>query len=208
MSPTAAVERSQSERQHMASELEERKVQVNLPEMPPEINERLTESLREIIGADTVEVPANRPRPSQGERPRGGLLKRMTTAKAAVIGFTGVAVAIALVVVTALGGQWILTALAFVVLLLSLGVVTMSIIALSSVPEYPDPNLVALLGEHGVHDPEIRFSEIVMEFTPETGDHEERFTNVRDDPARAIAEQQGALTATSGPSESGANTAD
>jgi hypothetical protein len=188
----------------MAGELEERKVEVNLPDLTPEINQRLTQALRDAIGAETVEVPANRPRPSQGERPRGGLLKRMTTVKAMTIGLCAVAAGIALIILTALGGHWILTALAFVVLLVALTLVTGSIIALSSVPEYPDPNLVALLSEHGVSDPEVRFSEIVMEFTPETGDHEERPTDVQDDPARAIAEQQGALTATSGPTESGA----
>ncbi|HET9123816.1 MAG TPA: hypothetical protein VFN65_02895 [Solirubrobacteraceae bacterium] len=188
----------------MAGQLEERTVEVNLPDLSPEINERLTSELRDIIGADRVRVPADRPHPSRGERPRGGPLKRMTTVKAMVIGLLAVAAGVALVVVTALGGEWILTALAFVVLLLSLTVVTMSIIALSSVPEYPDASLVALLAEQGISDPEVRFSEIVMEFTPETGDDEERPTDVRDDPARAIAEQQEALTATSGPTESGA----
>jgi hypothetical protein len=72
----------------MAGELQERAVEVNLPDLTPEINRRLTQALRETIGADRVEVPADRPRPSQGIRPRGGLLKRMTTVKAAVIGFT------------------------------------------------------------------------------------------------------------------------
>ncbi len=84
--------------------------------------------------------------------------------------------------------------------------VTASIIALSSVAEYPDAGLVALLAEHGVSDPEVRFSEIVMEFTPETPDDEERQADVLDDPARATREQHEALTATGGPSSSGADT--
>jgi hypothetical protein len=190
----------------MAAELEERAVEVNLPTLSADANHRLTEALRDVIGADTVKVPADRPRPSQGDRPRVSLLKRMTTVKAIAIGLVAVTIGVALVVWTALSGHWILTALAFVVLLGSLLVVTTAIIELASVPEYPDPGIVALLSEEGVHDPEVRFSEIVMEFTPETGDHEERYTSVQDDPARALAEQQGALTPTSGPSESGAGT--
>ncbi|MGH2910221.1 MAG: hypothetical protein ACRDK8_13100 [Solirubrobacteraceae bacterium] len=190
----------------MAAQLEERAVEVELPTLTADANHRLTVALREIIGADSVRVPADRPRPSHGERPPTNQLQRMTTLKAVTLGLISVAVCVALVIVTALSGQWALTALAFVALLVTLTLVTWSIIALASVAEFPDPGLVALLAEQGIGDPEVRFSEIVMEFTPETGDHEERRTAVQDDPARAIAEQRQALTATSGPSRSGADT--
>jgi hypothetical protein len=191
----------------MAAELEERAVEVQLPTLTADANQRLTEALREIIGADKVRVPADRPHPSQGERPQRNLLQRMTTVKAISLGMVSVGVCVALVIVTALGSHWFLTALAFVALLSSLALVTWSIIALASVPEFPDPGLVALLAEQGIHDPEVRFSEIVMEFTPETGDDEERPTDVLDDPARATAEQEESLTATSGNTASGADTA-
>lgn len=190
------------ERQRMAGQLEERNVEVNLPMVSAHVNQRLTEEVHEIIGATRVTVPADRAHPSQGERPRGSAMQRMTSWKAASVGMVAVAVCIGLIVVTALGGNWILTAAAVVVLMLSLLVVTNSIIALASTTEYPDPSLLALLAEQGISDAESRFSEIVMEFTPETGDDEERPTDVRDDPARAIAEQHEALTATSGPTES------
>ncbi len=153
----------------MAAQLEERKVEVNLPDLTPEINQRLTDELREIIGTDTVSVPADRPHPSQGERPHAANpLQRMTTVKAMTLGLISVAAGVALIVLTALSGDWLLTALAFVVLLVTLTAVTTAILYLSSVAEYPDAGLVALLAEHGVSDPEVRFSEIVMEFTPET----------------------------------------
>jgi len=192
----------------MADELEERTVEVNLPTLSADANQRLTQALREVIGADRVQVPSDRPRPSQGDRPKRGPLDRMTTVKAIVLGVLAVAACLALIILTWAGGHWVVTGLAFLVLLAALALVTYSIIALSSVPEYPDPGLVALLAEEGIHDPEVRFSEIVMEFTPETGDDEERPTDVQDDPARAIAEQQGALTASSGPTRSGADTKD
>jgi hypothetical protein len=192
----------------MADQEEERTVEVDLPTLSADANHRLTEALRDTIGADTVRVPADRPHPSRGERPHRNPLERMTTVKAISVGLLSVAVCVGLIIATALSSDWLLTALAFVALLITLCLVTVSIIALSSVPEYPDSGLVALLAEEGISDPEVRFSEIVMEFTPEVGDHEERHTDVQDDPARAIAEQQGALTATGGPSASGADTKD
>ncbi len=192
----------------MADELEERMVEVNLPTLSADANHRLTEALRDVIGADRVRVPADRPRPSQGDRPKRGPLERMTTVKAIGVGLLAVAACVALIILTWAGGHWVVTGLAFLVLLAALALVTYSIIALSSVPETPDPGLVALLTEEGIHDPEVRFSEIVMEFTPETGDDEERRTDVLDDPARATAEQAEALTATGGPTESGADTED
>jgi hypothetical protein len=191
----------------MAAELEERAVEVNLPTLNADANHRLTVALRDVIGADKVSVPADRPRPSQGDRPHTSLFQRMTTLKAIGLGLVAVTVGVGFVIFTALSHDWVLTGVAFVVLLGSLVVVTTAIIELASVEEYPDPGIVALLAEQGISDPEIRFSEIVMEFTPEVGDHEERHTSVNDDPARALAEQQGALTATSGPTDSGADTA-
>ncbi|HEY3772052.1 MAG TPA: hypothetical protein VGL69_03590 [Solirubrobacteraceae bacterium] len=192
----------------MADHEEERTVEVDLPTLSADANHRLTVALRNTIGADTVRVPADRPHPSHGERPRRNPLERMTTLKAISLGLVSVALCVGLVIATALSSEWVLTALAFVALLVTLCLVTASIIALSSVPEYPDSGLVALLAEEGISDPEVRFSEMVTEFTPEVGDHEERHTSPQDDPARAIAEQQGALTATSGPSASGADSED
>jgi hypothetical protein len=190
----------------MGDQEEERRVEVDLPTLSADANHRLTEALRQTIGADTVRVPADRPHPSHGERPRGNPLERMTTLKVITLGLVSVAVCVGLIIATTLSAEWVLTALAFVALLVTLSLVTASIIALSSVTEYPDPGLVALLAEQGISDPEVRFSEIVMEFTPEVGDHEERHADVLDDPARAIAEQQGALTASGGPTQSGADT--
>jgi hypothetical protein len=190
----------------MATELEERAVEVDLPTLSAAANHRLTEALQEIIGADTVRVPSDRPHPSHGERPRGNLMQRMTTLKAVSLGFVSVGICVALIIVTALGNLWGLTALAFAALLATLVLVTWSIIALSSVPEHPDPGLVALLEELGMADAEVRFSEIVMEFAPEAGGDEERPTDVLDDPARATREQHEALTATGHPTASGAGT--
>jgi hypothetical protein len=160
----------------MAAQLEERAVEVNLPTLTADANHRLTVALRDVIGADTVSVPADRPRPSQGDRPHSSLLKRMTTLKVIGFGLVAVAIGVGFVIFTALSHDWVLTGVAFVVLLGSLTVVTTSIIELASVEEYPDPGIVALLSEQGISDPEVRFSEMVSEFSPETDDHQDRQT--------------------------------
>ncbi len=183
-----------------AGVLEERTVEVNDPKLSEGANERLTAAVREVIGADRVLVPADRPRVSQGERPRASFQQRMTSFKAMVIGTIAVAIGVAFVILTALDKSWLLTAIAFIVLSVSLASVTMTIIGLASTPEYPDPGLVAYLSEQGVMDPEVRFSELVAEFTPAPEDDEHRSTAVEDDPARAAAEQRDAMTPSGGPS--------
>jgi hypothetical protein len=160
----------------MAAQSEERAVEANLPTLTADANHRLTAALRDVIGADTVSVPADRPRPSQGDRPHTSPLQRMTTVKAIGLGLVAVVVGVAFVVVTALSHDWVLTGVAFVVLLGSLLVVTTAIIELASVAEYPDPGIVALLAEQGISDPEVRFSEMVKEFSPETSGNEEQQT--------------------------------
>jgi hypothetical protein len=182
----------------MAAPLEERVVEVNDPALSPDINHRLTEAVREVIGADRVMVPADRPRVSQGERPRRSPLQGISSTRMMVLGLIAVAVCVGLVIATT-GNHWILAVIAFVVLAIALTAVTMGILGLASVEEYPDPGLAALLSEQGVRAPEVRFSELVREFTP-MADSEHRVAATEDDPAQAQAEQQGAMTPTGGPS--------
>lgn len=183
-----------------AAQLEERTVEVNDPKLSADANRRLTEAVREVVGSDRVRVPVDRPRVSQGERPRVGLQQRVTSAGAMVIGTIAVAIGVGFIILTALNKSWYLTAVAFVVLAVALASVTMTIIGLASTTEYPDPSLVAYLSEQGVLNPEVRFSEFVREFTPATDDDEHRSTDVEDDPAQAAAEQQDAVTPSGGSS--------
>lgn len=180
--------------------LEERVVEVNDPKLSGEVNLRLTEELREVIGSDRVRVPADRPRVDQGERPKVKLRERATARVVGVIGFLAIAAIVGLLVAVTYG-SWFLTGVTVFVLLVCLFLVTSGIIGLASVSESPDPSLLAWLGEQGVNDPELLFTELVHEFTPPpTG--EERTAAVEDDPARAAAEQREALTATGGASAS------
>jgi hypothetical protein len=49
--------------------VEERAVEAAAPGLSPEMNDRLTTELREVVGSDAVRVPADRPRASRGEHP-------------------------------------------------------------------------------------------------------------------------------------------
>ena len=182
------------------SQVEERVVQVNDPKLSEDANRRLTEAVREVVGSDRVRVPTDRTRVSEGQRPTAPFMQRVTSTSAAVVGMVAVAVCVGLIIVTTTGGNsWWLTALAVVVLAVALAVVTLTIIGLASTAEYPDPNLAALLDEQGMRNPEVRFSELVHEFTP-VPDEEHRTVAVEDDPALAAAEQTEAGTPSGGPS--------
>ena len=171
-----------------AGALEERTVEVRDPSLSDEANARLTEAVREVIGTDTVRVPADRARVSRGEKGRVSWYDNMGIFRAASVGSFAVVAGVAMVILTT-GDHWYLLAIAFVVLVIALASVTRTIIGLAGLSEYPDPFLVAYLGEQGVRDPEARFTELVHEFTPlSTG--ESRSTSVEDDPATAASEQR------------------
>ncbi len=182
-----------------AGELERRTVEVNDPAYSDDVNRRLTEAVREVIGTDSVLVPVDRPRVSQGEQAPGGPFDRITHTKAVAVGMVAVGVLVGLIVALT-GGHWWLTGVVFAVLGVALAVVVMTILGLSSTTDYPDPGLVAILSEQGIRDPEVRFSEIIHEFTP-VDDDEDRDTPVEEDPAQASAEQRTSVTPSGGPSE-------
>jgi hypothetical protein len=182
-----------------AGQLEEREVVVNDPGLSADANQRLTEAVREVVGADRVRVPADRPRVSQGERPRIPFGARITSTATMSIGVLAVALCVGLIILTAAGKHWWLTGLSMVVLGGALYIVTKTIMGLASTSEYPDPGLVALLSEEGLRSPENRFTELVHEFTP-VSDDEDRNTAVEDDPAQAASEQRDAVTPSGGAS--------
>jgi hypothetical protein len=184
-----------------AGRLEERTVEVNDPKLSAEANRRLTDAVRETVGAERVLVPADRPWVSRGENAHVAFYNDMSIFKAASVGSVAVAVGVGLVILTRGVNEWWLLAIAIVVLIVVLASVTRTIIGLASMSEYPDSFLVAYLDEQGVRDPESRFTELVNEFTPVRDDDDEhRETSVEDDPAQARAEQRDSITPSGGPS--------
>ena len=184
-----------------AAQLEERVVEVNDPALSADANRRLTEAVRATLGTDRVQVPADRPYVSRGEKPRVAWYDDMSIFKAAITGSIAVAIGVGLIILLT-AAHWYLLVIAFAVLLVALASVTRTIIGLASMTEYPDPFLVALLGEQGMRDPEARFTALVAEFTPPVnGEH--RTAAVEDDPLTAAAEQKQAITPAGGPSSAG-----
>ena len=195
--------------------LEERQVRSADPELSEETNRRLTEELREAVGADHVVVPSDRPHPSEGEvdRPTGPLTylnqNRMTFVGAGLIALTFGAI-IALITNT----WWLLPLAAGIHALGTMSVVFGSL-HLTTVTEHPSPTLAAALNEEGVTGADEHFSRLVEEFQPQpnataaevaTPGANRRTVSAGADPARAAAEQSGAITPTaeaSEPAESG-----
>jgi hypothetical protein len=184
--------------------LERREVRVDKPELSPQTNDRLTAEVREVVGDDHVTVPEDRPRPSQGEaslQPGHRLTAELKPNRFIVAMIGGSFVVIAAIVALAIGQWWILVG-AFVVLVVVLAAMIATVLRMTSNQERPSATTVAALEEDGVGDPERHFSELVKEFTPESsGDGEHRTTAVEDEPARAGAEQEDAVTPSGGPSE-------
>jgi hypothetical protein len=179
---------------------EERRVEVNDPSLSPEANRLMTEAVREIIGVDTVRVPVDRPRPSQGERPTGNPFARATPTVIAIVGVIAVGAGVGMIV-SLIDHRWWTTGVAFLVLIVALFFVTMTIIGLASTTDYSDPTNAAALSELGVSDIEPRLSEIVREFTPVEGDGDRTVHADENSPAAASAEQHKAGTPSGGPSE-------
>jgi len=186
---------------HRRDRTETREVRVDEPDLSPQTNQRLTDEVREVVGTDRVTVPADRARASRGEhsaREHRRLLPwRPKSFLAAQIGAAGLVGGAVLALVT--NSWWVLPA---VVVLM--GAVTYAVVALvmemTGNAERPSPTTAAALDAEGVKDPEEMFSEVVAEFTEDTGERDEgeRATDVEDDPARAAAEQESSITPSGG----------
>jgi hypothetical protein len=188
---------------HRRDRTETREVRVDEPDLSPQTNQRLTDEVREVVGTDRVTVPADRPRASRGEHLAREHSRRLPwrpkSFLAAQIGAAGLVGGAVLALVT--NSWWVLPA---VVVLL--GAVTYAVVALvmemTGNVERPSPSTAAALDEEGVKDPEEMFSEVVAEFTEDTGERDERgrTTDVEDDPSRAAAEQESSITPSGGAS--------
>jgi hypothetical protein len=195
-----------------AEATEEREVRAADPELPSELNERLTAELREVVGADRVEVPAGRPRASQGEHPppHTGLAYlnahrlQLVRTLAIALTFGGV--------VSLITNDWWFLILAAGLHALGTMAVTFTAIRMTTIIEHPSPELGAALSEEGISSPDEYFSNLVQEFRrePERGAGEvvssgynERTTSAGTDTPLAGAEESSAMTPTAEPSRPG-----
>lgn len=196
--------------------VEERAVRSADPRLSPETNARVTEELREVLGTDRVQVPADRPHPSEGEQPRrqsaGAYLTehRFEFMRATAIVLTFGAI------ISLITNDWWLLPLAAGIHALGTMAVGMGILRMTTIVERPSASLSAALADEGVSSPDERFSEVVEEFLPQpaggTGQvispgRNRRTTEAGLDPAAATAEQSTAMTPTAAPSQPGGEAA-
>ena len=191
--------------------LEEREVRSADPELSEDTNQRLTEELREAVGAERVVVPTDRPHVSDGERSDQGTgilaylnVNRFTFLRTTLIALTFGAV------VALITNTWWLLPLAAGIHALGTMTVVFGSLHLTTVTEHPSPTLAAALNEEGVSNSDEHFTQLVTEFQPEpratvadvaTPGANQRSVSAGADPAAATAEQSGAITPTAEPSE-------
>lgn len=179
-----------------------RPVKVDEPELSPQTNAQLTEDLREAVGAEQVQVPADRPHLSRGEpAPASPRAERLQSRSfmLTLIGASGVVGGAILATVT---NQWWVLPLVVLVLYGATYFVLQVVLRMTRNPERPAPSTVAAMEEDGVRDPEHYFSSLVDEFTPVGTEREaeQRTGDAHEDPATAASEHREAWTPTGGPS--------
>ena len=188
---------------------EVREVRAEDPELSPETNQRLTSELREVVGTDRVEVPADRPRSTRGEHPE----QHGPAARFEVNGFQFVRTAAIVLtfaaIIALITNDWWVLALAAGVHALGTMTVGLTIVRVTTTSEHPSPTVAAAMAEEGVHNPDEHFSRMVEEFRtePERGASEvispgfnERTAPADTATADAAAEQSSAMTPTGQPS--------
>jgi hypothetical protein len=188
---------------------EVREVRAEDPELSPETNQRLTSELREVVGTDRVEVPADRAHASRGEHPeQHGPAARFEMNWFQVIRTGAIVLTFAAIIALITNNWWVL-ALAAGVHALGTMMVSLTIVRVTTTSERPSPTVAAAMAEEGVPNPDEHFSRMVEEFRPEPergtsevispGFNEREVPADADAPA-AAAEQSSAMTPTGQPS--------
>jgi hypothetical protein len=180
----------------------ERDVRSDDPDLSPKANRLLTEELREVIGADRVEVPDER-EPERAQETPGALLA--ANRPLLIVTFLA-AVVVGGVVALATGSWW---ALLVAVGLHALGtmVVGAGAIRMTTEVEHVSPSRAPQLEAEGVADPDEKLTELVEEYAGARprGDREvlapgfnDREAGADEAPQDATAEQASAITPTGG----------
>jgi hypothetical protein len=196
-------------RTRRSTRTEMREVRAADPGLSPEVNAELTEELREVVGAERVEVPVDRPHATRGELPpKQSLSAYLSQNRFNVLRATAIMLTFGLIVSLASRDWWLLPIAAGVHAIATMAV-TLTIVRMTTVAEHPSPEVAAGMAAEGVRSPDERFSQMVEEFGPiEQGGagevlspgHNERSVAAGADPVRAAAEQSSAMTPTEDPS--------
>jgi Flp pilus assembly protein TadB len=184
------------------AEFVEREVKSDDPDLSPKANCILTEELREVVGTDRVELPAER-EPTDAAPTPGALL----AANRALIIVTFLAAVVLGGIVGLTTGSW--WALIVAVCLHALGTMFVAVgaIRMTTEVEHVSPNRAPLLEAEGVADPDEKLTELVQDYASARprGEREvlapgfnERTADADASPQDATAEQASAVTPTGG----------
>src|ERR1700709_2054113 len=107
--PVQTLKASSPDEADVAPDVEEREVKADDPKLPAALNARLTAELREVIGAEVVEVPRARPRFSEGEgSDANGVSAYLTMHPLQLVRFTAIVLTFALIVALATNMWWLI----------------------------------------------------------------------------------------------------
>jgi hypothetical protein len=146
-----------------------RAVRSDDPSLSSEANQRLTEELREIIGADAVDVPRGRPDPSHARHARHTPIASELIADRLGYAAAALVLIVVLAIVGLATGSVIALIAAFAVLLIAITLALWLVLGLTAEREHPSPELAALLEEEGVGDPDRLLTDLVDEFRADGG---------------------------------------
>ncbi len=140
---------------------ETRNVEAHDPGLSDKANQRLTEEMREVVGSDTVEVPAGTPdhRTDRHTRHSPTHAALANTRWELIVTLFVIAVSVGVAAV-ATGSVVFLVGL-LLLLVVGLGLTVRTILAMTSEREHADPRTAALLEEEGIDDPDAVLSDLV-----------------------------------------------
>ena len=134
------------------------------PSLSDDANRRLTEELREIVGADAVDVPGDRTDPAHVRHGGRGAAVTELIANRFEYGAVALVLVVVLAIVGLATGSVIALIAALAVLLVAVALAVRLVLGLTDDREHPSPELAALLGEEGVGDPDRLLTDLVDEF--------------------------------------------
>jgi Flp pilus assembly protein TadB len=181
-----------------------RAVRSDDPSLTPEANRLLTEELREIVGADEVEVPAGTPDERRAPHAERSTVLGTIQANKVLFAISLLALLVVGVILSLVTGSWWALVAALAVHAVGTLLVTTVALRMTSEVEHVDPATSARLQEEGVADPDRLVTDLASEFAGEqeatraaeivsTGRNDNR-ADPLDEPARATAEQRTAMT--------------
>jgi hypothetical protein len=193
-----------ADRDETKTRTERRFVRSEDPGLTPEANRLLTEEVREVIGADEVEVPVDTPHRSTDRHGGHSPLVATLIANRPLIIVTLLAALVVGGIVSLTTGYYVAVLLAVGLHALCTMLVAAGAVQLTTQVEHVGPETAARLEQEGVADPDRVLTELVEDFagaqqaggmTEVIGSgNNERTVEAGDDPAQAMLEQRTAMT--------------